>query len=299
MAASSVSTGIFERLFFTYMAIALLVGGLVIGWLLYSMWRFRARPGDPRPRDAPVAGMLPAERGHVLWVYIMAGGIAAIMFGLAFSTISAVDTLEHPPEDVPGSYHNVTGFQFGWRFNYTGAGGVPFNKVGEFTVPEDTPIILNVTSTDVWHNFAIPDYRIRVDAIPGEVTAMWFQANDPARTHVACVQICGAGHAIMRANVNVLPKADYDAWLAKESEAEFKRLAGRGATANLTLAGDGADLEIAEKAKAGGIALRVVNGGDAPRTVAADGWSVTVQPGQEAWLYATLDERRNVNHEVS
>ena len=297
--ASSVSTGIFERLFFTYMTIAVLVGALVIGWLLYAMWKFRARPGDPRPRDAPVAGMLPAERGHVLWVYIMAGGIAAIMFGLAFSTISAVDTLEHPPTDVEGSHHNVTGFQFGWRFNYTGAGGIPFNKVGEFTVPEDTPIVLNVTSTDVWHNFAIPDYRIRVDAIPGEINAMWFQANDPAETHVACVQICGAGHAVMRANVHVLTKADYDAWLAKESDAEYARLANRGTTANLTLTDGGADLQVHEKAKAGGIALRVLNEGSSARTVAAGGWSVTVQPGQEAWLYAALDERQNVHYEVS
>jgi len=297
--ASSVSAGIFERLFFTYLAIAVIVGGLVIGWLFYAMWRFRARPDDPRPRDAPVAGMIPAERGHVLWVYIMAGGIAAIMFGLAFSTISAVDALENPPKDVPASYHNVTGFQFGWRFNYTGVGGVPFNKVGEFTVPEDTPIVLNVTSQDVWHNFALPDYRMRVDSIPGVVNPMWFQANDPAETHIACVQLCGAGHAIMRANVHVLTKADYEAWLARESTVEYERLANRGTSANLTLAADGADLQVSERAKAGGIALRIVNQDAAARTVAAGGWSVTVQPGETAWLYARLDDARNVAYEVS
>lgn len=298
--ASSVSTGIFERLFFTYMTIAILVGGLVVGWLFYSMWRFRARPGDARPRDAPVPGVLPAERGHVLWVYVMAGGIAAIMFGLAFSTISAVDTLEHPPKDVPSSHHNVTGFQFGWRFNYTGAGGVPFNRVGEFTVPEDTPIVLNVTSQDVWHNFAIPDYRIRVDAIPGTVNALWFQANDPAETHLACVQLCGAGHAIMRANLHVLAKADYDAWLAKESKAEYEKLGKKGAQANLTLAPGGADLQVGEKAKAGdGVALHIVNQDAAARTVQVGEWSVTVQPGDAAFLYAKLDAQRNVQYEVS
>lgn len=288
MAASSVSTGIFDRLFFTYMVIAVLVGGLVIGWLFYCMWKFRARPGDPRPRDAPVPGMIPAERGHVMWVYIMAGGIAAIMFGLAFSTISAVDTLEHPPKDVPGSHHNVTGFQFGWRFNYTGAGGVPFNKVGEFTVPEDTPIILNVTSTDVWHNFAIPDYRIRVDAIPGEVNPMWFQANDPAETHLACVQICGAGHAVMRANIHVLTQADYAAWLAKESDAEYQRLARGNGAANLTLDGDGAPQwqPASRPSREGGFAIRVVNQESVERTVRAGPHALTVPPGGEGWLYA-------------
>ena len=290
--ASSVSTTIFNQLFATYMVIAVLVGGLVVGWLFYAMWKFRARPGDPRPRDAPVPGMIPAERGHVMWVYIMAGGIAAIMFGLAFSTISAVDTLEHPPADVPASYHNVTGFQFGWRFNYTGAGGIPFNKVGEFTVPEDTPIVMNVTSQDVWHNFAIPDYRIRVDSVPGVVNLMWFQANDPAETHVACVQICGAGHAIMRANVHVLPKADYEAWLAKESRAEYERLlkAGRATSVNLTR--DGAWTGEETRLAAGRPAVfNVTNAGDAPLEAylrLAEGArlaTITVAPGANGHLY--------------
>lgn len=297
---TSVSTGIFERLFFTYLVIALLVGGAVIGWLFYAMWRFRARPGDPRPRDAPRPGYLPAERGHVLWVYIMAGGIAAIMFGLAFSTISAVETLETPPEDVEASYHNVTGFQFGWRFNYTGEGGIPFNRLNEFTVPVDTPVVMNVTSTDVWHNFAIPDYRIRVDAIPGTVNLMWFQANEVRETHVACVQICGSGHAIMRANVHVLSKADYDAWLAKESATEYGNLAQkRGQAANLTLTADGADLEVAQNAKPGGVALHVTNEDAAARAVRVGDRSVTVPAGSDAWLYATLTPDRTVQYEVS
>lgn len=290
--ASSVSSGIFERLFLTYMGIALVVGGLVIGWLLYSIWRFRERPGDARPRDAPVAGMIPAERGHVLWTYVMAGGIAAIMFGLAFSTISAVHELETPPEGVDAIHMNVTGFQFGWRFNHTGTGGVAFSRVGELTVPAGMPIVMNVTSSDVWHNFAIPDYRIRIDAVPGEVTHIWFQAHEPAETHIACVQLCGSGHAIMRADLHVLAQADYDRWLAEQSASEYARLVGRGAAVNVTY--DGAAIEPRNGTTLpprGPAAFNVTNAGGSPVEALlreSDGSvpaRVTVPAGGSAYLY--------------
>src|SRR5687768_5936959 len=97
------------------MAIALIIGGLVIGWLAYILVKYRARPESARPRDAPRAGILPAERGHPLWSYVMALLIAVIMFGLAFGTISATHDLETPPEGVEWLNVTVTGFQFGWR----------------------------------------------------------------------------------------------------------------------------------------------------------------------------------------
>ena len=298
---ASISTGIFERLFFTYMVIALLVGGAVIAWLFYSMWRFRARPGDPRPLDAPQPGVLPVERGHVLWVYVMAGGIAAIMFGLAFSTISAVHTLEEPPHDEEALYSNVTGFQFGWRFNYTGAGGVPFNVINEFTVPVDTPIVMNVTSTDVWHNFAIPDYRMRVDAIPGEVNLMWFQATEVAETHVACVQICGAGHAIMRANVHVLSKEDFARWMEERTTQAYATLERGGSVSNLTLEpGGSVRYENATRpTRDGFVAVRVTNADAAAHDVRVGDQTFTLQPGGVRLVHAHAPTRDALRYEVS
>src|SRR5882672_2785 len=125
---------LWNGLFFLYMGIALAVGALVVGWLLLSLVKFRWRPGQARPKDAPLPGVAPAERGHVLWVYVMAGVIGAIMFGLAFVSISATDTVEHPPDDARSVFVNVTGYQFGWIFDYTGQGGVPVHQV----TPSDT-----------------------------------------------------------------------------------------------------------------------------------------------------------------
>lgn len=300
MAASpSVSTGIFESLFFLYLVIALVVGGLVIGWLFYSLWRYRARPGAARPRDAPVAGVLPAERGRVIWSWSLAAGIAAIMFGLAFTTIDAVNAIEHPPEDRVWNHHNVTGFQFGWRYNYTGAGGIPFSKVNEWTVPVDAVVVMNVTSQDVWHNFAITDFRIRVDAIPGEVNRLWFEAHETGDFGNVCVQLCGSSHAVMRTTMHVVAQAEYDAWLADQSAAEYAKLAGaivkdpkRGALVEARVNAGGVAADATEVVAGRPVMLNVTNEGDAPVTVAvsAAGASngLTIAPGAvgRLWIQA-------------
>jgi len=286
----SVSGALWNDLFFLYLAIALVVGGGVVAWLLYTLWRFRERPGDPAPVDAPKAGVIPAERGRVLWTYVMAGAIAAILFGLAFSTISAIETLEHPPEDEPFLHHAVTGFQFGWKFAYTGLGDVPFTTIGSFTVPEDTVVTLDLTSDDVWHNFAIPDYRIRIDVIPGTTNHLWFKAEEPAETHTVCVVICGAGHANMRADLHVLSMTDYFAWLLEESDKAFDKLAAN--TRNATFDGDAwtFDGPPLEGGKAGAVLVR--NADDERRVVevrAADGGpplsARILEPGEAGRVY--------------
>lgn len=290
---TSVSQGIFERLFNLYLIIALLVGALVIGWLLYSMWAFRARPDSPRPFDAPVPGILPAERGRALWSWVLAIGIAAIMFGLAFSTISAVDTLEKPPVDRQWQHHNVTGFQFGWKYNYTGVGGIPFQKIGSWTVPVDTVIVLNVTSQDVWHNYALTDFRMRVDAIPGEITKLWFEAKQTGSFPNVCVQLCGTSHALMKADMFVVSQAEYDAYLQKESKAAYEafirdagRNPARGSVVHLNLTDGGVEpgAETLQPGKA--VVFNVTNEGASPVTVTLGAHSATILPGTNGGVYA-------------
>ena len=290
--ATSVSQGIFDSLFNLYMAIALAVGAAVIGWLFYNLWAFRARPESPRPFDAPVAGMLPAERGRPIWSWALAIGIAAIMFGLAFSTISAVNTIEIPPKDREWNHHNVTGFQFGWKYDYVGVGGIPFQKIGDWTVPVDTVIVLNVTSQDVWHNYALTDFRIRVDAIPGEVNTMWFEAQQTGEYSNVCVQICGTSHALMKASMDVVTQEEYRTWLARESDSEFNKLQNsifrdtrRGTVVNVTI-GEDAIIPQSHLVPGRPVVFNVTNAGSGPATVTAGGNAVTVPPGASARLYA-------------
>jgi cytochrome c oxidase subunit 2 len=270
------------------MAIALVVGVLVIGWLLTSLVRFRAKPGDRRPADAPIPGYQPAERGRVLWIYVMAAAIGAIMLGLAFSTISAVDTVEHAPPGVPAVFVNVTGYQFGWIFDYTGQGGVPIRQVTPSDVqglyaPVDTPVVFNVTSRDVWHNFAMPNFRIRVDAIPGQINHIWFNATQVGDDHTVCVMLCGANHALMRANMHILTQADFAQWLADNSTKQYQKLPKQNVTIQngQPLLESNAPKPVASKP----FAFNVTNSDASPHVVSTQWGSVRLDPQQSAYLY--------------
>lgn len=286
---SSVSEDRWAGLFYLYLTIALIVGALIIGWLLVSLVRYRARPGAPRPPDAPIAGVLQPERGTVLFSWIIALTIAAIMFGLAFSTIHAVDAIENPPPPDADPAHpqihvDVTGFQFGWKYNYTGEGGVPFQSVTQWTIPVDTVVTIDVRSQDVWHNFAFPNGRIRVDAIPGETNHLWFKATSLGDDRNACVQICGAGHATMKAVMHVVDQGAFNAFLHDQSQQAYAKLANKSLV-NATF--DGASLAIHGSSRGAASALNITNSGSSTATFRLSDAqsSVTVAPGQSGYLY--------------
>lgn len=283
--ATSVSGGIVSSLFYLYLAIAVVVGALVLGWLATILVRFRAKPGQPRPPDAPKAGVLPAERGHPLWSYVMAILIAAIMFGLAFGTISAVHTLETPPAEGDRLDVTVTGFQFGWRLTYAGEGGVPLANITRWTVPVDTAIVAQVKSQDVWHNFALTEFRIRIDAIPGETNHIWWKATQTGEISPVCVQLCGNGHAGMRTTMAIVPQPEFEAYRAQMSAIEYAKLDKAGLLLNATY--DGAQLDVEPKAPAPGkaYALRVANAAPQATTFTIAGHATRVDAGATALLY--------------
>lgn len=216
--AGSLGRAVYDSLFSLYMAIAFVVAALVLAWLAIAIFRFRARTGERAPLDAPRAGIEPDERGHAAWVYVMAGGIALVMFGLAFGTIGAVDFIEHPPGSEEALDVNVTAFQFGWRFQTEDG----IKTINELRVPVDRPVVLSVTSQDVFHNFAVPEYRIRIDAMPGKTNTIWFQATEAGTVESVCVELCGLGHAHMKGTIVAMAPADYDAWVTEKLGGEPK-----------------------------------------------------------------------------
>ena len=280
-----VSSNIFESLFTLYMVIALVVGALVLGWLAYILVKYRARPGSARPRDAPRAGVIPVERGHPIWSYIMALAIGGIMFGLAFSTISAVTTLETPPPDEEHLNLEIIGFQFGWRVVYRGEGGIPIAKINEWTVPVDTAVVANVTSQDVWHNFAIPSLRIRIDVVPGQVNNIWFKAHETDTIDPVCVQLCGNGHALMKSTMHIVSKEEYRAWIANQTSAEYAKLENGGQVVNVTYDGAAFTRDAREVNTTKAFAVRVVNQAPTEQTFASPSGQLTLASGQSGLVH--------------
>jgi len=77
-----------------------------------------------------------------------------------------------------------------------------------------------MASEDVIHNFSIPDFRVKMDVVPGHYNTMWFRPTKPGRYHFFCSQYCGTNHALMGGWVTVMEPSDYESWLSGSSAAD-------------------------------------------------------------------------------
>ncbi|MEM7290338.1 MAG: cytochrome c oxidase subunit II, partial [Pseudomonadota bacterium] len=83
----------------------------------------------------------------------------------------------------------------------------------DVVVPVDTTVRLLVTAGDVLHNWAMPAFGIKMDAVPGRLNETFFHATKEGLYYGQCSELCGKDHAFMPIGVRVVSQADYDAWL--------------------------------------------------------------------------------------
>lgn len=214
--ASCVGTGTtgvhaekYDRLFSIYTLVGGIVTFAVFAWMGWLLFKFRAREGVFEPADAPVLGKIPEHRGDPTWTWAVTAGIFVILMGLTVGTIDMVNFYENPEEGKASQQLTVkvTGVRYFWEFEYP-SGNKSYNIL---TVPTDTTVILEVTSDDVWHNFAVPALRLKIDAIPGdpEPNVIWFDASDTGEYPIYCMELCGTDHADMKGTLVIVEPENY------------------------------------------------------------------------------------------
>ena len=109
-----------------------------------------------------------------------------------------------PPKDAMDVY--VMGKKWMWKFAYPDGP----NAIGTLHVPANRPVRLLLTSRDVIHSFFVPDFRIKMDVLPGRYTETWFEATKPGRYQILCTEYCGTWHSQMWGEVVVMPPAEFD-----------------------------------------------------------------------------------------
>jgi cytochrome c oxidase subunit II len=193
---------------------------LVEGALIWSLVKYRYRRGGPQA--AQIRGNAPLEIGWTL-------GAAFIVLVLTVVTFVYLDGIKDPPPGDPGSLQvasinqaeppggrtleiDVNAQQYLFRFDYPGR--EQLFEYHTLVVPEDTTVLLNVTSSDVDHSWWAPKLGGKVDAVPGHVNETWFKASRPGKVYAVCAELCGDNHADMRAVVDVRTVEDYEAWAA-------------------------------------------------------------------------------------
>ena len=107
-----------------------------------------------------------------------------------------------------------------------GAGGKPVSS-NELYLPKDRPVQFQVRSKDVIHDFWVPDFRMKIDAVPGITTKYRVTPNRLGTYAVVCAELCGLGHAAMRQTVHVVTPPAFKTWMAKQTRAAGARAGGR------------------------------------------------------------------------
>ena len=86
----------------------------------------------------------------------------------------------------------------------------------ELHLPLDRPVKVLLRSKDVLHDFAVPQFRVKMDLVPGSVTYVWFTPTRTGKFDILCMELCGIAHYTMRGYVVVDEQPDFDNWLAQQ-----------------------------------------------------------------------------------
>lgn len=193
---------------------------LVAGLLVYVMIRFNKR-----------ANPVPAQFTHntsveVAWTL---APVVVLMFIAIFSFRLLYAYHDMPKPDLTVK---ATGNQWYWSYAYPDHGaftfdslllpeekakakGVPFRLAVDnpLVVPTGKVVRVLVTGADVIHDFALPAFGLKTDAIPGRVNETWFKADKPGIYYGQCSELCGTDHAFMPIEIDVVDQPKFEAWV--------------------------------------------------------------------------------------
>ena len=217
-------------------------------FMVYCVWRYRYqkdRKSEYKPEDKKL-------EFHLTWITAV-GVVALLAPGLVvwnkFVTV---------PENAVKV--EVMAYQWGWNYRLAGEDGIlgktsiqnisddnPYgldlddpNGKDDLLVEDadlhlqiDKPVKVLLRSIDVLHNFYVPEFRAKMDMIPGMITFYWFTPTKTGEYEILCAELCGIGHYVMFGKVVVEEKKDYSNWLAQQIS--FEQIMAQNKIKNKTI----------------------------------------------------------------
>ncbi|GAP65332.1 cytochrome c oxidase subunit II [Mizugakiibacter sediminis] len=236
------------------------IGIVVFGAMIVAMVRFRKSKGAVAEKWSH------STKLELLWTVIP----VLILIGLAWP---ATKTLIYMASTGSADMTvKITGYQWKWRYDYVDYQGKPVNRVGfiskldaqsdrirqlgsgldpwsakdadgynDYLLNVDHPLVLPagvkvrfvVTADDVIHAWWVPQLGWKQDAIPGIINDQWTKIDEPGIYRGQCAELCGQDHGFMPIVVKVVPKAEFEQWLAAQEAAGATEQAARTAQANV------------------------------------------------------------------
>ena len=191
-----------------------------LAWVLFK--------GGTRPADKPAAFVHGNTRLEVLWTVIPAVILLYISFDQldVWADFRVVDAF--PKRALERPLAEVEARQFGWQIRYAAPGETlsPESRPTDvydndrIYVPSGQPVLIWLRTRDVQHSFFIPHFRIKQDALPGQVIPVWFQADRPGEYEFLCAELCGWGHYKMGGVIVAQEPANHTAAIAALAEGQ-------------------------------------------------------------------------------
>ncbi len=218
-----------NRLYKIVLYVSIPIFLIVEGTLIWALVKFRQRRDGPEP--AQIRGNTPLEVGWTAGAALVLVMLAVITFiylpdindpqksgpdGLAAGVeVASIDQASPPASGGEPLEIAVNGQQFVWRYDYPTGGVYSYH---ELVVPTDTTVTLKVRASDVIHSWWIPKLGGKVDSVPGHTNETWFKIPKPGIYEGQCAELCGAGHADMRARVRAVSPEQYEQFVAEQKQ---------------------------------------------------------------------------------
>ena len=222
---------------------------VVFGFMFYSIFKFRKSNGAK-----PDVNFHESTLIEIIWTII------PFIILIAMAVPATKTILEMKDTSSPDLTVKVTGFQWGWRYDYSSEGfgfysnlTTPWSQIGQpgtgptekqgsdYLLEVDNPLVvpvgkrvrLLITSNDVIHGWYVPQLGINQYGIPGFIKDVWFKAETVGTFKGQCSQICGKLHGYMPIAVIVKSEADYAKWIV-ESKSKWGKKASAAGTSPVT-----------------------------------------------------------------
>jgi len=211
----------------------------VILFMAYCVYRFRHQAGRQAHYE-------PENKRLEWWLTIVTGVGVAAMLAPGLFVWQQFITVPDDATDI-----EIFGQQWQWSFRLPGPDGQlatsdarlisPDNPLGlnrddpksqddvvveggELHLPVNKPVKALLRSPDVLHNFYVPEFRAKMDLVPGQISYIWFTPTRTGTFEILCAELCGVGHPQMRGRVIVQEESEYQAWLRDQASTSFARL---------------------------------------------------------------------------
>jgi cytochrome c oxidase subunit II len=221
--------------------ICVIIGVIVFGAMAYAMIKFRHSKGAKPDTDFTHSTKL-----ELIWTIVPILILVGSAWPATKMVIAQYSANQNTEKDE--MIIKVTGYQWVWRYEYVGEGvdfvsrldrksddlrqnnassqaeigahGSYLRDVDKpLVIPADTRIRFVITADDVIHSWWVPALGWKQDAIPGIINDAWTKVSKPGTYRGVCAELCGKDHGFMPIVVKVLPKAEYQAWLAAQKPA--------------------------------------------------------------------------------